>query len=152
MELKEKTLELKDKAVMALEEWANGRIGQFIADNPMAAPAGKYLKRGVSNIIARYDGKIGEYIDTLMLFVADKDGNFDAGMLFDDALSMFSSMPETPFTVAGLHGTVGAGTVRIVLPDNPLVSLFLGNMGAVRITADDFRELKEILMGDGQRR
>lgn len=44
-----------------------------------------------------------------------------------------------------LHGTAGGGVIRVRLPDNPLVSLFMGNTGAIKLTEEDFRELKAVL-------
>lgn len=145
MELKEKTLELKDKVTHGLHSWMDERIDQFVLDNPALAPVGKYLKRGVSNLIAREDERIAKGIDSLMLFIADDRGNYDMEILFDDALSMFKMMPESPFDLGPLRGTIGAGMIRIQLPDNPLVSLFMGNTGAIKITEEDFEELKGIL-------
>lgn len=145
MELKEKTLELKDRLVEGLRTWMDERIDQFVQDNPMLAPAGKYLKRGVSNMISREDEQIGKGIDKLMLFIADENGNYDMGMLLDDALEMFKTMPESPFDAGILRGTIGGGMIQVMLPDNPLVSLFMGNTGAIKITMDDFKELKKIL-------
>ena len=145
MEIKEKTLELKEKFVDGLHRWMDERIDQFMLDNPALAPSGKYLKRGVSNLITREDGRISKGIEGLMLFIADEHGNYDMEMLFDDALSMFKAMPESPFDMGIFHGTVGCGAIRVHLPDNPLVSLFMGNTGAIKITEEDFKELKEIL-------
>lgn len=145
MNLTERTQELKSRVTNSLRQWANSRIDQFMRDNPMLAPAGKYLKRGISNLITREDERIGRGIDHLMLFIADPQGNYDMNMLFGDALDLFKSMPETSFDMGLLRGTVGKGTLRILLPDHPLVSLFMGNTGALQVTEEDFKELKEIL-------
>lgn len=150
MELKEKSLELKDKVVAGLRRWAGSRIDQFVADNPSLAPAGKYLKRGVSNLIAREDGQLAKGIDKLMLFIVDEQGNYSMDMLMDDALSMFKTMPETPFDMGLFRGTIGNGMIRVQLPDNPLVSLFMGNTGAIRITEADFKELKHVLCSQAE--
>ena len=80
-----------------------------------------------------------------MLFIADENGNYDVNMLFADALSLFKTMPETPFDMGLLHGTIGSGILRIQLPDSPLVSLFMGNVGAINLREEDFVKLKEIL-------
>ena len=148
MELKEKTMELKEKVIDGLHKWMDERIGQFIQDNPSIIPVGKYLKRGVSNMIAKGDERISKGIDGLMMFIADENGEYDMDMLFDDALSMFKAMPETPFDMGVLRGTIGGGVVRVQLPDNPIVTLFMGNTGAIRITENDFKELKAILTED----
>lgn len=145
MELREKTIELKDKLTEGIEKWMTGRIDDFTAEYPTLKPIAKYLKRGVVNMAAKEDARMTDFVEGMMLFIADKDGNYDMGMLFDDALSMLQTMPETPFDMGLLHGTMGGGVIRIMLPDNPIASLFMGNMGAIKITEDDFKELKTIL-------
>ena len=145
MQLKDKTLELKDKVVKSLHTWMDDRIDQFVIGNPSLVPVRKYLKRGVSNLLTRESDRIGKGIEDLMLFIADENGNYDVNMLFADALSLFKTMPETPFDMGLLHGTIGSGTLRIQLPDNPLVSLFMGNVGAINLREEDFVKLKEIL-------
>ena len=115
-------------------------------ENPKIAPVGKYLKRGISNMIIKEDARMEKAVDNLMLFIADENGNYDMNTLFDDIMSMFKMMPESPFDLALIHGTVGNGIIRVMLPDNPVASLLLGNMGAIKITEDDFRELKAVLL------
>ena len=145
MQLKDKTLELKDKVVKSLHTWMDDRIDQFVIGNPSLVPVRKYLKRGVSNLLTRESDRIGKGIEDLMLFIADENGNYDVNMLFADALSLFKTMPETPFDMGLLHGTIGSGILRIQLPDSPLVSLFMGNVGAINLREEDFLKLKEIL-------
>lgn len=147
MELNDKMLEVKNKIVGAVHEWLDGRIDQFVLGNPVLVPVRKYLKRGVANLIAKEDERIGKGIDTLMLFIEDENGNCDMGTLFDDALAMFKSMPETPFDMGILHGTIGAGVLRIELPDNPAISLLMGNIGAIKLNDEDFKGLKDVLVG-----
>lgn len=145
MELREKTAELKEKLAGGIKKWMTGRIDDFTAEYPTMRPMAKYLKRGVVNMAAKEDARMTDFVEAMMLFIADKDGNYDMGMLFDDAMSMLRTMPETPFDMGLLHGTMGGGVIRIMLPDNPVVSMFMGNMGAIKITEDDFKELKTIL-------
>lgn len=146
MGLKDKSLELKDKLTDGLQRWADGRIDQFVKENPKIAPVGKYLKRGISNMIIKEDARMEKAVDNLMVFIADENGNYDMNTLFDDIMSMFKMMPESPFDLTLIHGTVGNGIIRVMLPDNPVASLLLGNMGAIKITEDDFRELKAVLL------
>lgn len=146
MELNDKMLEEKNKIVSALHSWIDGRIDQFVLGNPSLVPVRKYLKRGVANLIAKEDERIKKGIDTLMLFIADENGNYDMGTFFDDALAMFKSMPETPFDMGLLQGTIGAGALRIELPDNPIISMMMGNIGAIKLNEEDFKGLKEVLI------
>lgn len=145
MELREKAQELKEKVIDGISTWMDVRIDQFVHDNPILAPAGKYLKRAVSNVIAKEQERIDKLVDGMMLFVADKDGNYDIGTFINDAYSLFRAMPETGFNIGPLKVTAGAGTVRVMMPDNPLVGMLLGDIGAIKITEDDFRELVKMM-------
>lgn len=138
-------MELKNKVTEGLLLWIDERVDALVRNTPGLLPAGKYLKRGVSNMIRREDAKIEKGIGDLMLFIADENGNYDMDTLFDDILSMFQAMPERPFELGLFHGTVGNGVIRVQLPDNPLVSFFMGDTGAIKITGDDIKELKSIL-------
>lgn len=145
MNISDKTMALKDKIISGIEQWSGSMIDSFAKNNPMLIPMSKYVKRGISNAIKREDERISSMIDKTMLFIADEKGNYDMDTFFDDLMSMLKVMPETPFTFASMNGTAGNGIIRIILPDNPLVTFLMGDTGALKITEDDFKELKSIL-------
>ena len=126
MEAKEKLLDFKDKAINSLETWVDGRIDDFVTQNPNLKTASIYMKRGAKNYLAR------------------ERGNIDADMLFKDMMTMFREMEETTFGKGFLQGTIGKGVVRFKLPNNPVFNLMFGNTGAIKITEADFLELKEL--------
>lgn len=144
MEAKEKLLGLKDKMIDSLEAWADNRIDDFVSQNPNLKVASVYMKRGAKNYLARERGKIENVIDNAALFICDEDGNVDGDMLFKDMMTMFKDMEETPFGKGLFQGTIGKGTIRLKLPDNPVFNLMFGNTGAIKITEADFIELKEL--------
>lgn len=144
MEAKEKLLGLKDKMIDSLEAWADNRIDDFVSQNPNLKVASVYMKRGAKNYLARERGKIENVIDNAALFICDEDGNIDADMLFKDMMTMFKDMEETSFGKGLFQGTIGKGTIRLKLPDNPVFNLMFGNTGAIKITEADFIELKEL--------
>lgn len=144
MEAKEKLLDLKNKTIDLLEVWIDGRIDDFVAQNPNLKIASVYMKRGAKNYLARERGKIENVIDNAALFICDEQGNIDADMLFKDMMTMFREMDETPFGKGLVQGTVGKGIIRLKLPDNPIFNLMFGNTGAIKITEADFLELKEL--------
>jgi hypothetical protein len=144
MEAKEKLLDLKNKTIDSLEVWIDGRIDDFVAQNPNLKIASVYMKRGAKNYLARERGKIENVIDNAALFICDEQGNIDADMLFKDMMTMFREMDETPFGKGLVQGTVGKGIIRLKLPDNPIFNLMFGNTGAIKITEADFLELKEL--------
>jgi len=143
--VKMKAGELKGRLMSSVGEWADGRIDEFASANPRMKTASVYMKRGVRNWLAREDKRISDLIDGLSLFVCDENGEVDAGMVFDDLMEMFRESDEVPFGVGLLRGTAGKGVIRFQLPDNPLVSLLFGNSQAIRITAEDFMELRDMM-------
>lgn len=144
MEVKDKLIGFKDKAIDSIGTWIDGRIDDFVAQNPNMKVASVYMKRGAKNYLARERGRIENTIDNASLFICDEEGNIDADMLFDDMLKMFKDMEETPFGKGMFQGTVGKGVIRFKLPENPVFNLMFGNTGAIRITEADLLELKEL--------
>lgn len=142
---RDNALALKTKVSEGVQKWMDERIDQLAADNPILAPTKKYLKRGVHNMAAKEDERLSKAIEDAMLFVADENGNYNIDMLFDDVMSMLKNMPETPFNLGLLKGTFGKGVIRIMMPDNPLAQLFLGDIGAIKFTENDFAKLKVYL-------
>ena len=127
MNVNEKALELKSKIMDSIQMWSDGLIDNFFDTHHLPKIAVKYIKRGRDNFI-----------------VTDKDGNYDLGMLSDDVISLLRDMPETPFDF-GLTGTIGAGAIRIYIPEIPFVSSVFGDFGSVKITESDLLILKEML-------
>lgn len=144
MNVNAKALELKSKIMDSVQMWSDGLIDSFFEAHHLPKIAVKYIKRGRDNFIAQQDEAITNKINSALLFVTDKDGNYDLGMLSDDLISLLRDMPETPFDF-GITGTVGAGAVRIYIPEIPLVSNIFGDIGSLKITESDFLILKEML-------
>ncbi len=147
MNLKEKSKELKDKVVPGLHQWSEEMIDLLVARNPSLGCIERYLKRGAANAITQWEENIGRYIDGLILFIADENGNYNMDTLFSDALSSLDNMQERPWRAGMFSGTIGGGTIRINIPDNPIVSFFAGDIKAIRIAKSDLLELKNILAG-----
>jgi len=145
MEAKLKIEEMKDRLLRSIGTWADSRIDEFAESHPRLKIASVYMKRGVKNYLAREEQKLQGWIDDLALFLLDENGCIDVDMVFDDLLQMFESSDEIPFGSGLLQGTIGHGVIRFQLPDNPVSSLIFGSCGAIKITADDLRELKTML-------
>ena len=79
-----------------------------------------------------------------MLFVTDENGNYNKEELFDDMMNVFKTMKPYRFEQGFLRGTIGAGSILVELPDNGLMNLIFGETNAIRITEEDFLELKSI--------
>lgn len=146
MNLKEKSQELKNKLRSGASKWKDQIIDHFTAQNPRLIPAGTYAKRGFDNMWDQYEDKVDEWMDYMVLFIADKNGNYDMGMVMDDLMTMLKTMEETPFNLGPVRGMMGKGVIKIDLPDNFIVSLFAGETKALKLTESDFKLLKDILL------
>lgn len=142
--LQQKALELKNKVVSSLDAWGNNLIDSFVADKPKLKPLSVYIKRGLTNGLAKYDNKISKGIDNAMLFIGDKDGNYDTSKVFDDVMAMFKDMDQTDLDLGPLKTTIGKGVIKIKIPDNMFTSMLFGDTGAIRITESDLTELKNL--------
>lgn len=145
MYLKEETAKLTGNIKVAIKNWANGKIDELAADRPKLKAASVYLKRGLNNYMEREDKRINSMVDGITLFVADKDGNIDTDTLIDDAVSMFKEM-DVNFAEIGMFGIeYGKGAVTINIPHNIFFDMIFGDLGKVRITADDLLEIKQMI-------
>lgn len=145
MNVKKSIDELKENITNSLQLWAEDRIDDLAAANPRLKIASVYLKRGAKNYLTKEKARIGTMVDNAALFLCDEDGKVDADLLFNDMLTMFREMDETPFGKGFIHGTIGKGTVSFALPDNPITNMLFGNTGAIKITDSDLIELKKLL-------
>lgn len=141
----EKIQELKEKAPEMLKSWVDGRIDNLARNNPSLAVTAAYLKRGAGNYIDRETGRLAAMIDDAALFIMGDDGLPDVNTIFADITKMLSTMDEVPFGSGLIRGTIGKGVIRIEVPDGPVWGLLFGNTGAIKLTADDFTALRNII-------
>lgn len=145
MYLKEETARLTGDLKAAVRKWAYGKIDELAADRPKLKAASVYLKRGLNNYMEREDKRINSMVDGLTLFVADKDGNIDTDMLIDDAVTMFKEM-DVNYADMGIFGVeYGKGAVTINIPHNLFLDMIFGDLGKIRITAEDLLEIKQLM-------
>lgn len=143
--IKENIAELTGNIKVAMRNWANGKIDELAADRPKLKAASVYLKRGLNNYMEREDKRINSIVDGISLFVADKEGNIDTDMLIDDAVSMFREM-DINFAEIGIFGIeYGKGAVKINIPHNFFLDMIFGELGQIKITADDLLEIKQMI-------
>lgn len=143
--IKENTAELTGNIKVAMKNWANGKIDELAANRPKLKAASVYLKRGLSNYMEREDKRINSMVDGISLFVADKDGNIDTDMLIDDAVAMFKSMDVASYDVGAFNIEYGKGTITLNIPHNFFLDMIFGDLGQIRITADDLLEIKQMI-------
>jgi len=148
MQVKVRMEELKARLMSSVEKWAEGRIDDLAEANPRLKVASVYIKRGVRNYLARENKRISDMIDGVSLFVCDENGEVSPAMVFDDLMTMFRDSEEIPFGHGLLHGTIGKGVIRFQLPDSPVFSILFGDSQAIKITAADFADLRELLTAE----
>lgn len=130
------------KCKAAVQQWADKKIDELFPYKPQLRV---FAKRGVDNILTRYDTRINKALDTAMLFVADGNGCIDSDVMVDTVVALFNEMEVQKYTVWGMDVGVGRGAVTINFPHNMVFDMLLGNLGQVKFTADDFLELKDLL-------
>lgn len=130
------------KCKTAVQQWADKKIDELFPYKPQLRV---FAKRGVDNILTRYDTRINKALDTAMLFVADGNGCIDSDVMVDTVVALFNEMEVQKYTVWGMDVGVGRGAVTINFPHNMVFDMLLGNLGQVKFTADDFLELKDLL-------
>ena len=139
---KEEIGKLKCDLKTNLQQWMESKIDALYADRPRLKSVSVYLKRGRNNWLAREDMRINKIVDNSMLFITDENGNIDVDVVMEDLIRMFREM-DTRETMIGVFPVeYGKGEVRITIPHNPMLDLVFGDLGSVRITADDIMEIK----------
>lgn len=139
--------ELKEKLLTSLDLWADARISDMVKENPALAIPSVYMKRASHNIIAKHKDSWGKSIDNATLFIADENGNIDAGTIFSDMMQMLKSVNDYHFDFGIIHGKIDNGIVSINLPDNPFVAILFGSKRSINFTEEDFVELKDLIIG-----
>lgn len=137
--------ELKKNLLDSADFWVEQRIDDLVEHNPKMTIASVYLKRGARNWLAKERESISKMMDGAAMFIADGDGNVNTDTLFEDLITLFTTMEETPYHYGMMSGTIGKGKLRMDLPSNILTNILFGNNDAITITVDDIKEMKELL-------
>ena len=135
---------LKGKAKTAARDWAFCMIDRLTEAHPRLIPIGPYLRRGVTNLISRYDVQMNNAIDKLSLFLCDETGTYDTDMIVDDLVEMFEKMPKADVEVLGALITYGKGEICINLPGGVFMETLLGDLSKISFNSEDIRELKKM--------
>ena len=137
--------EFKERMHEALEAWCVGLINSFVQQHPAASVAAVYAKRGLHNYMCMEDDKVNKMIDNAALFITNEHGEVNVSTLYDDMMSLLCTMNEMPFDLGLCSGCIGQGQIKINLPDNFICSMLFGNAGTIKITKEDFLELKNLI-------
>ena len=135
---------LKNDLLVNMEEWATYKIDALAECKPNLKVASTYLKRGVRNWIARENCRIDKMVDNVALFIADEHGNINTDVIIDDFLEMFKVMDVQKANMGIFDIEYGKGEIKIIIPHNPVIDLFMGDLGQIKITCDDILEIKDL--------
>lgn len=145
MYLKEEATRLTADIKKSVKAWGEKKIDELCAERPRMKVASVYLKRGLNNWLDREDAQVNDMIDTLTLFAADKDGKIDTNSLIDDAVNIFREMDVNYSNIGAFGIEYGKGAVTINIPHNVLLDMIFGELGQIKITAEDLLEIKSLM-------
>lgn len=145
MYLQEDTAKLTADIKQSVKTWAESKIDELCATKPKLNAASVYLKRGINNWLDREESSLNEMVDNLALFITDKDGVIDTNTLIDDAVAIFRDMDVNYSKIGAFGVEYGKGAITINIPHNVLFDLIFGDLGQIKITADDILEIKAML-------
>lgn len=133
---------LKGKVKDAALSWVGAQIDYLL---PNKAAGRALLKNAAGNILARYDGKINEGMDAAFLLFADREGNIDSDSMVDSLCSMLDEMTPSDYSFYGFEAKVGRGEICVDFPHSFLSELIAGDIGGVKITTADIKQVKDYL-------
>ena len=130
--------QLKD----AMVEWTSSMIDQML---PNKVAARTLFKNAVSNVMCRLDNKVNSLVDTAFLMFGDSNGVIDTDTTIDLLCGMLEEMKLTEYSLGFAGITVGQGEIRLQFPHNIFSDLIVGDVGGVKITTADIKQLKNYL-------
>lgn len=133
---------LKGKVKDAALSWIGSQI-DYLLPNKVAGRA--MLKNAANNILSRFDEKINDGIDAAFILFADQNGNIDSDTIVDSLCAMFEEMDVTEYSFYGFDAKVGKGEMSIEFPRSFLSELIAGELGGVKITSADIKQIKDYL-------
>jgi hypothetical protein len=126
----------------ALVGWAGSMIDQML---PNKVAARTLFKNAVGNMVNRFDGKVNQLIDSAFLVFGDSSGVLDTDTAIDTLCDMLNEMKPTEYSLGFVNMVVGQGEIRIQFPHNIFSDLVVGDLGGVKLTTSDIKEIKNYL-------
>jgi hypothetical protein len=127
----------------AITSWAGGQIDNLLP-NRVASRA--ILKNAVGNCLNRYSEEVDKGVDTLFLLLGDKEGNINSDTMVDTLCGMLDDMNPKCYDMGPFNATIGKGVIDIRLPNNIFSELVAGDLGGVKITTSDLKQIKNFLV------
>lgn len=133
---------LKGEIKSAALSWIDSQI-DFLLPNKAAGRS--ILKNAANNLITRYDARINEGVDAAFILFADSKGTIDSDTVVDSLCSMLEEMNVSEFPMGAFSARIGKGEICIDLPRSFFSELIAGDIGGVKITTDDIKQIKNFL-------
>lgn len=126
----------------AIVSWAGEKIDGLLP-NKVASRA--ILKNAVGNCLNRYSEKLDEGVDALFLLLGDKEGNINTDSMIETLCGMLDEMNPKSYGLGPCEAVVGRGTIDIRFPNSIFSELIAGDLGGVKITTSDLKQIKNYL-------
>lgn len=133
---------MKGKVKDAVLTWVDAQIDCLL---PNKAAGRSLLKNAANNILTRYDEKINKGMDAAFLLFADKDGKMDSDTIVESLCSMLDEMTPSEYAFYGFEAKIGGGEICVDFPRSFLSELIAGDIGGVKITSADIKQIKDYL-------
>ena len=130
--------QFKDAAL----NWAGSLVDQML---PNKVAARTLVKNAIGNMLVRLDGKVNQMVDAAFVMFGDAQGVVDTDTTIDLLCDMLQEMPQKEYPLGIVSLKVGKGEVFIEFPHNIFSDLVMGDLGGVKFTASDIKQLKNYL-------
>lgn len=126
----------------AIVGWAGSMVDQML---PNKVTARTLFKNAIGNAVNRFDGKVNQLVDSAFLVFGDSDGVVDTDTTIDLLCGMLEEMKPTDYSFGFINATIGQGEVKIQFSHNIFSDLVVGDLGGVKFTTSDIKQLKNYL-------
>lgn len=120
----------------AVDQWLSMIIDELMPDTMLRSRA----KRGISKII---HDKLN--IEMIVPFLEDEDGNLDIDNLSTELMEMLATLPPQNMTIGPVEVEFSGKDVRIAWPKNIITTMLMGEIGSIRLNAEDISQLVELI-------
>ena len=126
----------------AVVGWAGSMVDQML---PNKITARTLFKNAIGNVVNRFDGKVNQLVDSTFLVFGDSEGVVDTDTTIDLLCGMLEEMKPTDYSFGFINATIGQGEIKIQFPHNIFSDLVVGDLGGVKFTTSDIKQLKNFL-------
>ena len=127
----------------AVVSWAGSMVDQML---PNKVAARTLFKNAIGNVVNRFDEKVNQLVDSAFLVFGDSSGVIDTDTTIDMLCDMLNEMKSTDYSLGFVNMTIGQGEIKVQFPHNIFSDLIVGDLGGVKFTSADIKQLKNYLI------